>query len=52
MEKIKAIIFSEWFEAALTGAAGFLVLAYGRPLYAGLLLGWATCKAYAWITKE
>jgi len=52
MEKIKAIIFSGWFEAATAATAGLLVLAYGRPFYAGILLGWAACKAYAWLTTK
>ena len=52
MEKVKAIVFSSWFEAAVAGAAGLLVMAYGRPFYAGILFGWAACKAYGWLRAE
>lgn len=49
MEKVKAIVNSWWFQAAATGCAGALLLAYGHILYGGIALGWAGCKTFDYL---
>tara|TARA_S200002703_G_scaffold49942_2_gene43373 strand:- start:1165 stop:1320 length:156 start_codon:yes stop_codon:yes gene_type:complete len=39
MEKVKAIVNSSWFRAALAGAAGAALLIKGEVLYAGIAFG-------------
>jgi len=39
MEKVKAIVNSSWFKAALAGAVGAALLIKGEILYAGIAIG-------------
>lgn len=39
MDKVKAIVNSAWFRAALAGAAGIGLLVKGEVLYAGIAFG-------------
>ena len=39
MEKVKAVVNSAWFRAALAGAVGVGLLVKGETLYAGIALG-------------
>ena len=39
MEKVKAIVNSAWFRAALAGAAGVGLLVKGEVLFAGIAFG-------------
>lgn len=39
MDKLKAIVNSSWFRAALAGAAGIGLLVKGEILYAGIAFG-------------
>tara|TARA_R110002020_G_scaffold55901_1_gene154912 strand:+ start:300 stop:455 length:156 start_codon:yes stop_codon:yes gene_type:complete len=39
MNKVKSIINSIWFRAALAGGVGVLLLLKGAPLYAGIAIG-------------
>jgi hypothetical protein len=39
MDKVKEIVNSSWFRAALAGAAGVGLLIKGEVLYAGIAIG-------------
>ena len=39
MDKVKSIINSTWFRAALAGGVGVMLLLKGAPLYAGIAIG-------------
>ena len=39
MDKVKSIVSSTWFRAALAGGIGVLLLLKGAPLYAGIDIG-------------
>lgn len=41
MDKIKTIVNSAWFRAALGGAVGIALLVKGEILYAGIAFGMA-----------
>ena len=39
MDKVKSIVNSTWFRAALAGGVGVMLLLKGAPLYAGITIG-------------
>tara|TARA_R110000803_G_scaffold178677_2_gene241074 strand:+ start:767 stop:922 length:156 start_codon:yes stop_codon:yes gene_type:complete len=39
MDKIKTIVNSSWFRAAMAGGVGIALLAKGEVLYAGIAFG-------------
>ena len=39
MDKVKAIVNSAWFRAALAGGVGVALLLKGEVLYAGIAIG-------------
>ncbi len=52
LEKVKQVVNSWYIGIAATGIGGLLLLTYGYPLYAGLALGWAACKAWEYLSNK